>query len=130
MTEKRHQNYRCAMEAALSVISGKWKLKILNQLLTGPKRYTEIKRNLAGVTEKMLTQQLRELEEDRIIKRKVYPVVPPKVEYSFTDLGKELTDLFYALETWGSHFLTQTNPAGEIIGADITCYTANVTQSA
>ena len=129
MTEKRHQEYRCAMEAALSVISGKWKLKILNQLLAGPVRYTDIKRGVGDITEKMLTQQLRELEEDHIITRKVYPVVPPKVEYSFTELGNQLTHIFYALEKWGSHFLTQTNSNGIVVNADSSCYSSKNQES-
>jgi DNA-binding HxlR family transcriptional regulator len=111
------------MEAALSVISGKWKLKILNQLLNGSMRYSEINRKVNGITEKMLSQQLRELEEDNIITRKVYPEVPPRVEYSFTDMGKELVDIFYALEKWGSHFMTATDSNGTVKNVDATCYT-------
>jgi DNA-binding HxlR family transcriptional regulator len=83
------------------VISGKWKVKILNQLMDGPKRYSEIRRSIEGMTEKMLSQQLRELEEDKIVTRKVYPEVPPRVEYAFTDLGKELASIFYALRKMG-----------------------------
>lgn len=113
MTKKRQADYTCAMEAALTVISGKWKLKILNQLLAGPVRYSDIKRAAKGITEKMLSQQLRELEEDGIISRKVYPVVPPKVEYAYTDLGRELTGIFYALEKWGSNFLGEENAKAE-----------------
>lgn len=101
MTKKRQEQYSCAMEASLSVIGGKWKLPILNRLLTGPKRYGELHKSVNGITEKMLTQQLRELEEDLIIQRKIYPVVPPKVEYSFTTTGEKLTDVFKALEQWG-----------------------------
>jgi DNA-binding HxlR family transcriptional regulator len=111
------------MEAALSVISGKWKLKIINQLLTGSKRYSEMNRNIVGMTEKMLSQQLRELEEDRIVTRKVYPEVPPRVEYTLTSLGKELSSIFYTLEVWGSHFISTTNANGEIVKPDYTCYT-------
>ncbi|WCT14047.1 winged helix-turn-helix transcriptional regulator [Mucilaginibacter jinjuensis] len=122
MTEKRHQNYRCAMEASLSVISGKWKMTILQKILAGPIRYSDIKHNIPDITEKMLTQQLRELEEDGIVKRKVYPVVPPKVEYSFTDLGQGLTPIFQSLEVWGAQFLTNSN--GELITPDSSCYVA------
>jgi DNA-binding HxlR family transcriptional regulator len=125
MTKQRHPEYTCSMEAALSVISGKWKLKILNQLLNGPMRYSEINRKVNGITEKMLSQQLRELEEDNIITRKVYPEVPPRVEYSFTDMGKELVDIFYALEKWGSHFMTATDSNGTVKNVDTTCYTYN-----
>lgn len=121
MTKQRHPEYNCSMEAALSVITGKWKVKILNQLLSGPMRYSEIHRNVVGMTEKMLSQQLRELEEDNIISRKVYPEVPPRVEYAFTDLGKELATIFYALEKWGASFLTANR--GTIRVTDESCYT-------
>ncbi len=110
------------MEGALSVIGGKWKLPILNRLLSGPKRYGELHRMVEGITEKMLTQQLRELEEDHIIERKIYPVVPPKVEYSFTELGTGLTQVFKALEEWGSVFLSETNPGGEAVTGNSSCY--------
>lgn len=125
MTNKRQQEYTCAMDAALNVISGKWKLVILNRLLTGPQRYSEIHKSIPGLTEKVLSQQLKELEEDQIVKRKVYPVVPPKVEYSFTELGEELQPVFFALERWGSNFLTETNVDGEQVKMDATCYTAD-----
>jgi DNA-binding HxlR family transcriptional regulator len=106
MTEKR-QGYTCSMEAALSIISGKWKLTILNRLIPGPQRYTDLRKLIPRITEKMLTQQLREMEEDGIIKRKVYPVVPPKVEYSFTELGQQLTGIFQSLSNWGRNFLPE-----------------------
>ncbi|WP_082035896.1 winged helix-turn-helix transcriptional regulator [Pedobacter lusitanus] len=120
MTNKRQQEYTCAMEAALSVISGKWKMEILNELRFGARRYSEINRNVPGITEKMLSQQLRELEEDGVIRRKVYPEVPPKVEYSFTELGAELTGIFKALEIWGSHFVTGTDQPDRKSGSS--CY--------
>jgi DNA-binding HxlR family transcriptional regulator len=129
MTKKRQVDYRCAMEAALTVISGKWKLKIMNQLLAGPTRYTDIKRGAEGITEKMLTQQLRELEDDGIVQRKVYPVVPPKVEYSFTPRGEELTSIFYALEKWGAHFLTEIDPDGNVIEMDASCFNTDVAKA-
>jgi DNA-binding HxlR family transcriptional regulator len=121
MTKQRHPEYTCSMEAALSVISGKWKVKILHELLNGPMRYSEINRNITGITEKMLSQQLRELEEDKIVTRKVYPEVPPRVEYAFTDLGKELGQIFFALEKWGAHFLTVNMDTIKV--ADASCYT-------
>lgn len=93
------------MEASLSVLSGKWKMSILNRLLPGPQRYTDIERSIPGITQKMLTQQLRELEEDGVIKRKVYPVVPPKVEYSLTEVGEELSGIFRSLSKWGENFM-------------------------
>ena len=122
MTKNRHPEYTCSMEAALSVISGKWKLKILNQLLEGTKRYSELYHRIGGITEKMLSQQLRELEEDKIISRKIYPEVPPRVEYSFTDLGHELSKIFATLSIWGNHFLTETNAGSEAGSEENTCY--------
>ncbi|MES2275850.1 MAG: helix-turn-helix domain-containing protein [Bacteroidota bacterium] len=127
MTKKRQADYTCAMEAALTVISGKWKLKILNQLLPGPTRYTDIKRGAKGITEKMLTQQLHELEADGIISRTVYPVVPPKVEYAYTQLGQELTGIFYALEKWGSHFMSDIS--GTDIQMDASCFNEDVAKA-
>lgn len=116
MTERRQKQYTCAMEAALSKISGKWKLPILNRLLDGPVRYSDIRHGIPGITEKMLTQQLRELEDDGIVERKVYPVVPPKVEYYFTTAGQELIHIFRALEKWGGQFLQEGD-----LAADASC---------
>jgi DNA-binding HxlR family transcriptional regulator len=110
------------MEAALNVIGGKWKLTILNRLLGGPKRYGELHRSVVGITEKMLTQQLRELEEDQIIERKIYPVVPPKVEYSFTESGRKLNDVFKSLEIWGSNFQHRINPLSVNDDVDKNCF--------
>jgi DNA-binding HxlR family transcriptional regulator len=75
------------------------------------------------MTEKMLSQQLRELEEDNILPAKYTPKYPPRVEYAFTDLGKELASIFYALEKWGSHFMTATDSNGTVKNVDATCYT-------
>lgn len=111
------------MAAALSVISGKWKLRIINQLLSGQKRYSEINRAIPGMTEKMLSQQIRELEEDGIVTRRVFPEVPPRVEYALTPIGEELSSIFYSLERWGSHYMTMTNANGEVVQPDYTCYT-------
>ena len=83
-------------------------------------RYSEIHRSIPGLTEKMLTQQLRELEEDKILIRKVFPEVPPKVEYAFTELGKELVTIFYSLEKWGARFLTANRDTIKV--ADENCY--------
>ncbi|WP_439460015.1 winged helix-turn-helix transcriptional regulator [Pedobacter sp. GSP4] len=122
MTKKRQAYYSCSMEAALNVIGGKWKLTILNRLLSGPKRYGELHRSVAGITEKMLTQQLRELEEDGIVERTIYPVVPPKVEYAFTESGRKLGDVFKALEIWGSNFQHRINPISGNADHDKSCY--------
>ncbi|HSR18764.1 MAG TPA: winged helix-turn-helix transcriptional regulator [Ignavibacteriaceae bacterium] len=89
---------------SLEVIGGKWKMPILWLLKDDPKRYGELKKLLPGVTHKMLTQQLRELESDEIISRKVYPEVPPKVEYNLTLLGKSVIPVIDLLREWGEEY--------------------------
>jgi DNA-binding HxlR family transcriptional regulator len=121
MTKQRHPEYTCSMEAGLSVITGKWKVRILHQLLNGPVRYSDLHRNVSGITEKMLSQQLRELEDDKIIIRTVYPEVPARVEYSFSNLGRQLASIFYALEKWGAAFLTENRDSIKV--ANESCYT-------
>lgn len=91
----------CPVQVCLNFISDKWKILIIRDLLTGTKRFNELKKSLAPITQKMLTQQLREMEDDGIINRKVYPVVPPKVEYSLTTLGLSLEPVISAMKKWG-----------------------------
>lgn len=91
----------CPVRATLDVIGGKWKPVILYHLMAGPKRHGELRRLLPDATQKMLTQQLRELESDGIIGRKVYPKKPPKVEYAFTARGQTLRPVIEALCAWG-----------------------------
>lgn len=91
----------CPAETTLGVIGGKWKLLILRELLTGVSRFGELRRRLSGISEKMLTQHLRELESDGIIVRKIYPETPPKVEYSLTASGKTLVPIINGLHEWG-----------------------------
>ena len=91
----------CPVTFTMSVIGGKWKPVILWTLGDQIKRFSEIKTSIPNVTQKMLTQQLRELERDCIINRKVYPVVPPKVEYSVTEYGKTLMPIINAISEWG-----------------------------
>lgn len=93
----------CKVEDALDVLVGKWKPIILLILLQeGTKRFSELKRRVPGVTQKMLTKQLRELEAEDIILRKVYPQVPPKVEYSISEYGKSLEPILVAMHEWGT----------------------------
>ena len=92
---------RCPAEATLGVIGGRWKVLILWHLFGGTRRFGELRRALAGVTQKMLTQQLRELERDGVVTRTVYAEVPPRVEYSLTDRGQSLRPVVAAMCTWG-----------------------------
>ena len=91
----------CPVESTLKVLGGKWKILILFHLDGSRKRFSELKRAIPGITEKMLAQQLKELEKDLVISRKVYPVVPPKVEYSITKYGKTLQPVIGAMCKWG-----------------------------
>ena len=95
----------CPVEAALERIGGKWKGIALYHLLEGPKRYNELKRDVGNVTQRMLTKQLRELEHDGLVNRKVFPVVPPHVEYSLSDKGKTLKPILLALRKWGESYV-------------------------
>ncbi|WP_100012490.1 winged helix-turn-helix transcriptional regulator [Lentibacillus sediminis] len=93
----------CRVEDALGILVGKWKPIILLHLLQeGTKRFNELKRSMPEITQKMLTKQLRELEEEDIIERVVYPQVPPKVEYSITEYGKSLEPILEAMHEWGT----------------------------
>lgn len=98
-------HYHCSVEAALDVIGSKWKGVILFHLLDGKKRFNELRRLIPSVTQRMLTLQLRELEKDAVINRKVYPEVPPKVEYSLTPNGAKLAPLLRALRDWGKQYM-------------------------
>lgn len=89
------------VNTTLKVIGGKWKPEILWHLYNGTLRFSELKRSVIGITQKMLTQELRELESNRIIARIVHPVVPPKVEYSLTSYGKTLSPVLQSMASWG-----------------------------
>ena len=98
-------NEHCPVEATLELIGGKYKSLILWHLADGTLRFSQLRRQLGGITPKMLTQQLRELEASSLIHREVFPIVPPKVEYSLTELGKSLMPLLVAMRDWGSSYL-------------------------
>ncbi len=92
----------CPVERTLAIIGGVWKVIIIRELLTGTRRYGQLHRALHGVTHKMLTQQLRELEYDGVVHREMYPQVPPKVEYSLTARGRRLDPLLTEMHRWGN----------------------------
>ena len=100
-TGQRPGSYVCGIDAAMDVIGGKWKVLILWALHVRPHRFGELRRELPGVTEKVLTAQLRELELDGIVHREVYDEVPPRVEYSLTPLGISLNEALGPLGAWG-----------------------------
>jgi len=97
------------VQATLSVLGGKWKILILWHLKDQTRRFGELKRLMPEITEKMLIQQLRELEKDAIVHRNVYPDVPPKVEYSFTTYGRSLEPVLQVLCNWGEAHLNREN---------------------
>lgn len=102
------------VEATLGAIGGKWKILILWHLGIRTSRYGELRRQIPGITEKMLIQQLRELERDGIIERRVYPEVPPRVEYAFSAYGTSLRPVLCALRTWGmGHLAHQSEGTAE-----------------
>jgi DNA-binding HxlR family transcriptional regulator len=97
----------CPVETTLTMISDKWKVLILRDLLTGTKRFGELKKSLTGVSQKVLTSQLREMEENSLVERKAYPEVPPRVEYSLTPLGRSLQPIMDAMRVWGEQYKQQ-----------------------
>src|SRR5690349_17996356 len=103
--ERLEIDYGCPVEATVNILGGKWKSVILFHLLPGKKRFGELQRLLPGVTQRMLTLQLRELEEDGIIDRYVYREVPPKVEYALTDFGKSLEPILIQMRAWGEEYM-------------------------
>jgi len=100
------KEFNCEKELTLNIIGGKWKMLILWHLgKEGTKRFGELKALIPGITQRMLVNQLRELENDYIIKRVVYPVVPPKVEYSLTKEGESLMPILDAMYSWGRNYM-------------------------
>lgn len=102
MSETEHAHGSCCpVVNTLDIIGGKWKVLILYYLNEETRRFNELQRLLAGITQRMLTLQLRELENDGIVHREVYPQVPPKVEYSLTEFGRTLMPVIEAMHRWG-----------------------------
>ncbi|MFL5577051.1 MAG: winged helix-turn-helix transcriptional regulator [Gemmatimonadaceae bacterium] len=127
----RHRKYKrtpgCSVEVCLEVIGGKWKGVILDHLLSGTKRFGELRRLLPNVTQRMLTTQLRELEADGVIARTVYAQVPPRVEYSLTEFGTTLEPIIALMRSWGDEYLVRRpeiltpDPVGMPDGAAANC---------
>ncbi len=103
--KKNNKNYHCPVEATLDVIGGKWKPLILWQLREEILRFSGLQQSMPGISPKMLTKQLRELEEDGLVLRVVFPEIPPKVEYSLTSFGKTVIPVLDSLCQWGSEYL-------------------------
>lgn len=99
----------CPVESTLNLIGGKYKALILWHLSSKTMRFSELHKAISSATPKMLTQQLRELELQELVHREVYPIVPPKVEYSLTPLGKSLMPVLVAMRDWGTNYLRSKN---------------------
>lgn len=99
----------CPVETTLTLIGDKWKVLILRDLLTGTKRFGELKRSVGGVSQKVLTAQLRDMEDSGLVSRKVYAEVPPRVEYSLTALGQSLKPILDAMQNWGEGYKASQN---------------------
>lgn len=94
----------CPVEITLSLMADKWKFLIIRDLLTGTKRFGELQKSIGGVSQKVLTNNLRQMEKSGLINRKVYAEVPPKVEYSLTNLGKSLKPILDSMVNWGENY--------------------------
>lgn len=105
MEVQKNMSEFCPVEATLDLIGGKYKALILWYLSDGCRRFSELRKMIANATPKMLTQQLRELEAQELIHREVFPVVPPKVEYSLTERGMSLMPILTAMRDWGAEYL-------------------------
>lgn len=99
----------CPVELTLLLISNKWKVLIIRDLLDGTKRFSELKKSINNISQKVLTSNLREMEENDLLTRKVYPEVPPRVEYTLTDIGYSLKPLLDDMDKWGTWYREHIN---------------------
>ncbi|WP_339059628.1 helix-turn-helix transcriptional regulator [Fusobacterium animalis] len=99
----------CPVELTLLLISNKWKVLIIRDLLDGTKRFSELKKSINNISQKVLTSNLREMEENNLLTRKVYPEIPPRVEYTLTDIGYSLKTLLDDMDKWGTWYRSEVN---------------------
>lgn len=99
-----NKNWGDPLELVWKIIGGKWKVQIISNLLEGKKRFNEIRKNMPQITQKMLTNALRDLEKDGVVERKVYPEVPARVEYTLTEMGKSLEVVVHNMNQWGKYY--------------------------
>ncbi len=97
---------KCPVEVTLSLIGEKWKVLIIRELLNGTKRFGELKKDVSGISQKVLTTNLRSMENDGLIVRKVYPQIPPRVEYTLSNVGYSLAPVLNAMASWGTDYKT------------------------
>jgi Predicted transcriptional regulators len=109
MAKSRSLTSSCPMDITINILSGKWKISIIWHLTKGIARFNELQRVLTNITQKTLTMQLRELERDGIIYRKVYPEVPPRVEYGLTKVGESIKPILSSMCEWGKEYQKQAN---------------------
>ena len=98
------EDQECPVEITLALLGNKWKVLIMRELFKGTRRFGELARGIPGVSQKMLTQKLRQMEGDNLVKRKVYAEVPPRVEYSLTEIGRSLSPILDAMHKWGNSY--------------------------
>ncbi|HWR42210.1 helix-turn-helix domain-containing protein [Sporomusa sp.] len=113
MINFKNTEYQCSMELTLELIGGKWKSLILWYLGENTLRFSELKKALPKVTQKMLTQQLRELEQSGLVDRFIYTQIPPKVEYSLTEAGKSLLPILASLCQWGLNYVNEVEQSDQ-----------------
>ncbi|MBK8426773.1 MAG: winged helix-turn-helix transcriptional regulator [Lewinellaceae bacterium] len=114
--EMEGRTFHCALDVSMSFIGGKWKSVLLWYMRAEPKRFSELNRLVPGITEKMLSLQLKELEADGIIRREVFAEVPPRVEYSFTEFGRTMIPMLEAIANWGRQLAQQRGKMVEAPG--------------
>lgn len=104
MADLKEKVFHCPLEVTTSLVGGKWQCVILWHLRQGKLRFNQLQKRLIGITPKMLTQQLRDLQDNGLISRKVYPIIPPKVEYTLTEYGESFLPILQAMYSWGENY--------------------------